>query len=109
MTSNLTDTIRNGVQGTDMPPSPLPEPEIKRMIAFVRSLERARYRHPAAREIQNAGREIFFGKGGCAEVSRHRRERCDFSDPISPTPEPARPRPVAGIASRPEQAHRGRI
>lgn len=62
----LHDAIRNGVKGTDMPPSTLPEPQVEQIVAFVRSLS------APAIDIQpagnpDAGREIFFGSGGCAK------------------------------------------
>jgi putative heme-binding domain-containing protein len=48
-----------------MPPSPLPEPQLKQVVAFVRSLGA-----PAIETVvpgnPEAGRQIFFGKGGCA-------------------------------------------
>jgi len=63
--AQLTETIRKGVPGTDMPPSPLPEPEIKRMIAFVRSLG-ALAIDSGAPGNPEVGRGIFFGKGECS-------------------------------------------
>jgi len=61
----LFDSIKAGVPGTDMPPSPLPDEKIRLLATFVRSLSR-----PAIASDVNgdaaAGREIFFHKGGCA-------------------------------------------
>jgi putative heme-binding domain-containing protein len=62
----LHDAIRNGVRGSDMPPSTLPEPQIKQVMVFVRSLSAPAIDFPPAGNL-NAGREIFFGSGGCAK------------------------------------------
>jgi cytochrome c oxidase cbb3-type subunit 3 len=64
--AQLLQSIRKGVPGTDMPPSTLPEPQIKNVVAFVRSLSA-----PAIDTVvpgsPEAGSQIFFGKGGCAK------------------------------------------
>jgi putative heme-binding domain-containing protein len=62
----LHEAIRNGVRGTDMPPSTLPEPQLKQIMVFVRSLSAPAIDIPAAGNA-DAGREIFFGSGGCAK------------------------------------------
>src|SRR5262249_23367239 len=59
------DAIRNGVRGTDMPPSTLPEAQLKKVVVFVRSLSAPAIDFPPAGNL-NAGRESFFGWGGCA-------------------------------------------
>ena len=64
----LFDTIRQGVPGTDMPPCTLPDEQIRRMAAFVRSLSQPAVASVVKGDVA-AGREIFFKKGGC--VSCH--------------------------------------
>jgi cytochrome c oxidase cbb3-type subunit 3 len=63
--AQLLQSIQKGVPGTDMPPSPLPEPQLKQVAAFVRSLG-APAIDTVAPGDPDAGRRIFFGKGGCA-------------------------------------------
>lgn len=61
----LVEAIQKGVPGTDMPPSVLPEPQLKEIAAFVRSLSAPAIEAPPPGD-PSAGRAIFFGKGGCA-------------------------------------------
>jgi len=60
----LRNSIRAGIPGTDMPPSPLPDEPLWQIVAFVRSLST-----PAAeshvRGDPDLGRGLFFGKAGC--------------------------------------------
>ena len=59
------EVIRDGVRGTEMMAFPFPDRQIGELVAFIRSLN-------AAAVDQNvpgdkvAGRELFFGKAGCA-------------------------------------------
>jgi putative heme-binding domain-containing protein len=69
----LFDTIRKGVPGTDMPPSTLPDEQIRRMAGFVRSLSQPAVAS-AVKGDAAAGREIFFKKGGCASCHMIRGE-----------------------------------
>jgi putative heme-binding domain-containing protein len=59
------DTIRNGVPGTEMPPSRMPEQNIWQIVAFLRSVSAPAYDLPVTGNV-DAGKGIFFGKGGCA-------------------------------------------
>jgi cytochrome c oxidase cbb3-type subunit 3 len=59
----LFQVIREGIAGTQMPPSTLPTPQIWRLVAYVRSLghvEQSKSSGDAKR-----GAEIYAGKGGC--------------------------------------------
>src|SRR2546425_6278589 len=58
-------SIRRGVPGTDMPPSPLPDEKIWQVAAFVRSLSMPTIESGVKGDV-SAGREIFFNKGRCA-------------------------------------------
>jgi putative heme-binding domain-containing protein len=64
----LSRVILNGVQGTAMPPSNLPEASRSAVVAYIRSM------HDAASVRGSAdadrGRAIFEGKGGCSECHR---------------------------------------
>ena len=62
----LFDWIQKGIPGTDMPPFPLPEENIWRRAAFVRNLSAPAYEQPLPGN-PDAGREVFFGKGGCTK------------------------------------------
>ena len=64
--AQLLQSIQKGVPGTDMPPSSLPEPQLKQVVSFVKSLGA-----PAIDTVvpgnPEAGRQIFFGQGGCSK------------------------------------------
>ena len=64
--SALFDAIRNGIPGTAMPSLGLPETDIRRIVAFVRSLRAKAIDTPVSGDI-TAGRGIFEGKGRCTE------------------------------------------
>jgi len=58
--------IHKGVPGSAMPGFDLPDSQIRQLVAFIRSLS------TKAAELfvpgdQTAGKEIFFGKGGCSQ------------------------------------------
>jgi putative heme-binding domain-containing protein len=59
------DVIRNGVPGSEMPPSRMPEQNLWQIVAFLRSVSAPAYDMPVTGGVE-AGRNIFFGKGGCA-------------------------------------------
>ena len=61
----LFHSIRGGVPGTDMPPFTYPDQQIWQLVAFVRSLNAPAIDSNAPGDSR-AGREIFFGKGGCS-------------------------------------------
>jgi putative heme-binding domain-containing protein len=71
--AQLFASIQKGVPGTDMPPSPLPEPQIRQLMAFVRSLSAPAIETTVAGDPA-AGRRIFFGKGGCSTCHAIRGE-----------------------------------
>jgi PQQ-dependent dehydrogenase (methanol/ethanol family) len=60
----LFDTIKNGIPGGDMPPLAMPAERIWELVAFLRSLSAPAAESRASGDA-GAGREIFFGKGGC--------------------------------------------
>lgn len=60
----LFNIIQKGIPGTEMPPFPLPDQQIWQLVAFVRSLNAPAIETEVAGN-QQAGREIFFGKGNC--------------------------------------------
>jgi len=69
----LFSSIKNGVPGTEMPPFPLPDDQIRELLGFIRSLSA-----PAADAIvagdAEAGRTVFYGAGGCNSCHRIRGE-----------------------------------
>lgn len=58
-------TIQKGIRGTEMPRSRLPEPDLWKLIAYLRSLTRQGGSERAAGDV-TAGAAIYNGKGGCA-------------------------------------------
>ncbi len=69
----LFNTIRQGIPGTSMPPSQMPDEQTWQVAAFVRNLS-----SPASQAIlpgnRDLGRAIFYGKGGCAQCHAIRGE-----------------------------------
>ncbi len=61
----LFSSITHGVKGTSMPPFSFTEVEVRRLIAFIRSLSA-----PASEAVIHGdaarGRELYYGKGQCA-------------------------------------------
>lgn len=62
----LFNTIRQGIPGTSMPPSQLPDEQTWQLAAFVRNLSA-----PAVQAVLTGnaatGRELFFGSGQCSQ------------------------------------------
>ena len=65
--------IKNGIPGSDMPPSPLPEDQIWRLAAFVRNLNAPAYLQSATGGYE-AGKAVYYGKGGCNKCHMIRGE-----------------------------------
>jgi putative heme-binding domain-containing protein len=63
---DLFDAIKQGIAGTLMPASPLPDADISKMVAYIRSLRATAIDAPVEGDIAH-GREIFDGKGRCSE------------------------------------------
>ena len=63
--AQLFDTIRNGIQGSDMPPTRGPDQEIWRLVAFVKRLGSQGLNEKAPGD-PSAGRVVYDTKGGCA-------------------------------------------
>lgn len=63
---DLFDAIKNGIPGTLMPSSPLPDGDISKMVAFIRILRATAIDSPVDGN-EARGREIFHSKGRCTE------------------------------------------
>jgi cytochrome c oxidase cbb3-type subunit III len=61
----LFNTIRHGIPGTDMPPSPMPDSTTWEVVTFIRSLSAPAFRAPVKGDAE-AGRVLFFGSAGCS-------------------------------------------
>ncbi len=66
--SEIAQLILNGVPGTGMPPTNLPEPSRMAVVAFIRSLGNSS--RGAGPGNASRGREVFEGKGGCVGCHR---------------------------------------
>jgi cytochrome c oxidase cbb3-type subunit III len=64
--SALFDAIKNGIPGSAMPSLGLPENDIWRVVAFIRSLRSRAFDTPVPGDAA-AGRGVFEGKGRCLE------------------------------------------
>jgi PQQ-dependent dehydrogenase (methanol/ethanol family) len=62
---HLMSVIAEGVKGSDMPPSGLPNDKIWQVIAYLRNLTAVAIDSMAPGDVQ-AGRALFFGTAGCA-------------------------------------------
>jgi putative heme-binding domain-containing protein len=63
---DLFDAIKNGIQGTLMPASPLPAADVSRIVTYIRSLRATAIDAPVEGDPAS-GREIFHSKGRCSE------------------------------------------
>jgi cytochrome c oxidase cbb3-type subunit III len=63
---DLFDAIKHGIAGTLMPASPLPDADVSKVVAYIRSLRATAIDSPVEGDVANGGR-IFAGKGRCAE------------------------------------------
>ena len=62
---DMLQVVKDGIQGTQMPPQTLPDSNLWRIIAFITSL-RSKPKPPALSRDWESGREIFSGKGFCS-------------------------------------------
>lgn len=65
----LVQSIREGIQGTAMPPSNFGGPEASAIVAYMRALHRAN-QSASVKGDAAKGRAIFEGKGGCTSCHR---------------------------------------
>ena len=61
----LFQIIRDGISGTQMPPSKLPAAQLWQLVAFVRSLGHVEQTESAG--DSKRGQQIYAGKGGCVQ------------------------------------------
>jgi PQQ-dependent dehydrogenase (methanol/ethanol family) len=61
----LLSIVTDGVKGSDMPPSGLPNDKVWQLIAYLRNLTAVAFDSMAAGDVQ-AGSALFFGQAGCA-------------------------------------------
>jgi putative heme-binding domain-containing protein len=64
--ADLFDAIKRGIAGTLMPASPLPDADISKMVAYIRSLRATAIDAPVQGDSAH-GRQVFEGKGRCTE------------------------------------------
>jgi putative heme-binding domain-containing protein len=62
---DLFDAIKHGIKGTMMPSSPLPEADVWKMVAYIRSLRATAIDNVVPGDVR-VGEAVFNGKGGCA-------------------------------------------
>jgi putative heme-binding domain-containing protein len=70
---DLFGMIKNGIPGSDMPPSPLPEDQVWQMAAFVRNLSAPAYFQSSKGDYE-AGKAVYYGKAGCTKCHMIRGE-----------------------------------
>ncbi len=63
---DLFDAIKNGIGGTLMPASPLPDTDVHKIVAYIRSLRATAFDNPAPGDVA-LGERVFAGKGGCSQ------------------------------------------
>ena len=62
--NQLFTAIQKGLPGTDMPATKLTDDQTWQAVAFIRALAMPAAEMPVAGDVE-AGRTIFYGKGGC--------------------------------------------
>jgi cytochrome c oxidase cbb3-type subunit III len=60
----LFTTIKEGVPGSDMPPTPLDDDKIWQLVSYVKSINAPAYETPTTGNAAN-GEKLFHGKAGC--------------------------------------------
>lgn len=63
---DLFDAIKQGIPGTLMPASPMPDADISKVVAYIRGLRATAIDAPAQGDV-NHGAQIFDNKGRCRE------------------------------------------
>lgn len=67
----LFQTIRNGIPGSDMPPTKRPETQLWQIVAFVRSFTAPAFETTPAGNVE-AGEALFWSRGKCSNCHRIR-------------------------------------
>ena len=62
----LYDTIKHGISGTGMPALNIPDDNIWKIVVFIRAMRSSASEVDVPGNVAH-GKEIFFGKGGCAK------------------------------------------
>lgn len=62
----LLATIREGIDGSEMPGYPLPELQLRQLVSYLRSLNANAIDQPPLGDVA-AGQALFFGRGKCAD------------------------------------------
>jgi putative heme-binding domain-containing protein len=62
----LFDAIKNGIKGTLMPASPMPDADVWKIVAYIRSLRAVAADVEIAGNARN-GEAVFHGKGSCSQ------------------------------------------
>lgn len=76
----LFETVRNGIPGSDMPPTRGPDEDIWRLVAFVKRLGSQGLNEPKAPGDSAAGKIVYDTKGGCQACHTIKQE----GSPIGP-------------------------
>lgn len=61
---DLYDAIKNGIKGTLMPASPLPENDVWKIVAYIRSMRASAFDAPLEGDPEK-GRAVFWEQAGC--------------------------------------------
>jgi putative heme-binding domain-containing protein len=62
----LYDTIKHGIPGTGMPALNIPDDSIWKVVVFIRAMRSSASEVDVPGNVAH-GKEVFFGKGGCAK------------------------------------------
>ena len=79
---DMLEVVRNGIQGTQMPPQTLPDSNLWRMIAFITDL-RSKARPQELSGDWESGRKIFNGTGFCSGCHMVRGEGGRFGPDLT--------------------------
>jgi putative heme-binding domain-containing protein len=80
---DLVQIIRDGIPGTGMPAQTMPEPQIRTIVAYLRSLAAMPSSDLPAGGDRARGQAIFEGKGGCLNCHRVKDNGSRFGPDLS--------------------------
>jgi cytochrome c oxidase cbb3-type subunit III len=80
---DIVKILRNGIAGTGMPAQTMPEPQLRTIVAYLRSLPAAAGQVLPAGADASRGKTLFVGKGQCTNCHRAQGVGSHFGPDLS--------------------------